>query len=88
MTKEAIFTMEIETALCEKFIAAAEAELRPAPAVVRDLMRHYIERHEYRHFHEEKIIAARQEMAAAKSHEQIEVKAIFAARRVKVKGNL
>ncbi|MGL5386216.1 MAG: CopG family ribbon-helix-helix protein [Enterobacterales bacterium] len=87
MSKQAVFTMKLEAELRDTFMAVAQAEHRPASQVVRDLMRQYIERHEYRHFLEEKVNAARQSMANGEGVEHEDAKAIFAARRAKVKGN-
>lgn len=83
MSKQAVFTMKLEAELRDTFMAAAEAEHRPASQVVRELMRQYIERHEYRHFLEEKVNAARQSIANGESVEHKDAKAIFAARRAK-----
>ncbi|MCL2900296.1 CopG family ribbon-helix-helix protein [Brenneria tiliae] len=88
MTKQAVFTMKLEAELRDTFMAAAEAEHRPASQVVRDLMRQYIERQEYRRFLEDKVNVARQDIAAGRSVEHNDAKAIFAARRAKIKGGL
>lgn len=85
MSKQAVFTMKLEAELRDTFMvmAAAEAEHRPASQVVRELMRQYIERHEYRHFLAEKVNAARHSIANGESVEHEDAKAIFAARRAK-----
>jgi predicted transcriptional regulator len=44
MTKEAVFTLKIETELRDQFMAEAEATHRPASQIVRDLMRDYVAR--------------------------------------------
>lgn len=44
MSDKAVFTMKLEPELREAFMAAAEADHRPASQVVRELMRGYIER--------------------------------------------
>ncbi|MEC5317745.1 antitoxin of toxin-antitoxin stability system [Brenneria populi subsp. brevivirga] len=86
MTKQAVFTMKLEAELRDTFMAAAEAEHRPASQVVRDLMRQYIEHQEYRRFLEDKVNTARQDITAGRTLEHSDVKAIFAARRNKIKG--
>ena len=44
MSKEAVFTMKLESELRAEFIAVAEAEHRPASQIVRELMRGYVSR--------------------------------------------
>lgn len=44
MSKEAVFTLKLESALRDQFMAEAEAAHRPASQLVRELMRDYIDR--------------------------------------------
>lgn len=44
MAKEAVFTLKLEAALRDQFMAAAAAADRPASQVVRELMRDFVER--------------------------------------------
>lgn len=43
MSKQAVFTMKLESELREKFMAVAASEDRPASQIMRELMRAYIE---------------------------------------------
>jgi predicted transcriptional regulator len=44
MSKEAVFTLKLETELRDEFMAEAEAAHRPASQLVRELMRDFVER--------------------------------------------
>jgi predicted transcriptional regulator len=44
VSKEAVFTLKLETDLRDQFVAEAQAAHRPASQLVRELMRDYIER--------------------------------------------
>ena len=44
MSKEAIFTLKLESELREAFVAEAKAVHRPASQVVRELMRAFVQR--------------------------------------------
>jgi hypothetical protein len=85
MTKEAVFTMKLEPALRDSFMAEAAAMHRPAAQIVRDLMRGYLdkrrEEREYDEFVRAKVEEARAEMRAGLGQTNDEVKAEFAARR-------
>ncbi|MDE9466138.1 antitoxin of toxin-antitoxin stability system [Xenorhabdus bovienii] len=85
MNKQAVFTMKLESELREDFMAATAAEHRPASQVVRELMREYIQRHEYRNFLQRKVDTARQSINAGEGVEHTDAKAIFAARRARKK---
>jgi predicted transcriptional regulator len=85
MSKEAIFTMKLESALRDDFIATAAEEDRPAAQIIREMMRDYIEKRreerEYTEFLREKVEAAREDLKAGRWKTNEEVKAIFAAKR-------
>jgi len=91
MSKEAVFTMKLESSLREGFIAAAKAAHRPASQIMRELMREYIQREQekqaYDKYVAQKVEKGRQDIAAdiGLSHEEVE--ALFAARRAKLLGN-
>ncbi|OIQ83783.1 hypothetical protein GALL_344010 [mine drainage metagenome] len=65
MSKEAVFTMKLETALRDQFMAEARTLDRPASQVMRDLMREFLRRqqeeHDYRAFVHGKAEAARED---------------------------
>ncbi len=92
MSKEAVFTMKLESKLRDAFMAEAEASHRPASQVVRDLMREFIERQrqarEYEAFLRTKIDVARAQVASGQHASDTDVEARFAARRaaLRVKG--
>lgn len=52
MAKEAVFTLKLEAALRDQFMAEAEAAHRPASQLVRELMRDYIDRQRAARDHE------------------------------------
>jgi hypothetical protein len=85
MTKEAVFTMKLEPALRDEFMAAAQALDRPASQVVRDLMREFVQRQrdaqEYDAFVRRKVETARKEMRAGRGRSNAEVEAVFTERR-------
>lgn len=85
MPKEAVFTMKLEPALRDEFMAEAEAAHRPASQVVRDLMREFIQRQrdarEYDEFLRRKMELARASMRAGRGRSNEEVEAEFASRR-------
>jgi predicted transcriptional regulator len=91
MSKEAVFTMKLESELRAEFIAVAEAEHRPASQIVRELMRGYISRkrqeQEYQDFLRGKVEAGRAEMLAGEGRSNDEVEADFAARRAAAVGD-
>ncbi|MCD1125143.1 ribbon-helix-helix domain-containing protein [Jinshanibacter sp. LJY008] len=84
MNRQPVFTMKLETELRDTFMKLAEAEHRSAPQIVRDLMQQYIERHEYKHFLEDKVTSARASIANGQSITHQDAKAIFKTRREKV----
>ncbi|MCU5775571.1 antitoxin of toxin-antitoxin stability system [Erwiniaceae bacterium BAC15a-03b] len=85
MSKQAVFTMKLETELRDSFMAAAESEHRPASQVLRELMRQYIEQLAYQRFLQEKVDAARQSVEEDNSIDHKDAKALFAARRARIK---
>lgn len=91
MPKEAVFTMKLDHALRDEFVAEAQAAHRPASQVVRELMRDFVRRQreerEYDAFLRHKVDVARSSMRAGRSLANDEVEASFAARRAKVARN-
>lgn len=90
MSKEAVFTMKLETDLRDQFMAEAAAAHRPASQVVRELMREYVQQQrqarEYDAFLQAKVDAARTSMRAGRGRSNDEIEAKFAARRAKAAG--
>jgi len=90
MSKDAVFTMKLESELREQFIAEAEAAHRPASQVVRELMRDYIQRQrearEYDAYLLRKVEVARDSVRAGRVRSNEDVEAGFAVRRAKVAG--
>lgn len=87
VNKQAVFTIKLETAQRDMFMAVAEAEHRPASQIVRKLMSQYSERQKYHHFLQEKINAAPKSVAERKSIDREDAEAFFAAHRAKVQGD-
>ncbi len=87
MSKEAVFTMKLESKLRTEFMAEVEASHRPASQIVRDLMREFIQRQrekrEYDAFLRQKVLAARSSMRERKGRSNDEVEAKFRKRRVR-----
>jgi predicted transcriptional regulator len=87
MSKQAVFTMKLESELRDQFLAEAEAAHRPASQVVRELMREFVQRQrqvrEYDEFLQNKIDGARASMRTGRGRSNDEVEAKFAARRAK-----
>jgi predicted transcriptional regulator len=85
MSKEAVFTMKLEPALRDDFMAEAEVAHRSASQLMRELMRDYVERQrearEYRAFLRGKVDAARSSVRAGDGRSNDEVEVEFAARR-------
>ena len=85
MSKEAVFTMKLESELRADFMAEAEAAHRPASQVMRELMREFVQRQrqarEYVEFLARKIEASRVSMRAGVGQSNDEVEAAYAARR-------
>jgi predicted transcriptional regulator len=92
MTKATVFTLKLEAELRDAFMAATEAEHRPASQVVRDLMREYVrsrqQRQAYEAFVQEKVDIARAQIAEGRHTSNEEVAAEFAARRDAVRQRL
>jgi len=88
MSKEAVFTMKLESELRADFMAEAASEDRPASQVMRELMRGYIEQRrqvrEYDNYLRHKVEAGRASMRAGLGRSNDEVEAAFAARRNRV----
>ena len=88
MSKQAVFTMKLESDLRAQFMAEAAAVQRPASQVVRELMRDYVQRQrearEYEEFLRGKVEAARASMHADQGCTNDALEAEFAARRNKV----
>ncbi len=68
--REATLNLRIDAALKSEFVAAVEAEDRPASEVLRMLMRRYVEEARRRHFAAE---ARRQSQLIAGSEDEAEV---------------
>jgi predicted transcriptional regulator len=85
MTKATVFTLKLEAELRDAFMAATEAEHRPASQVVRELMREYVrnqqQRQAYEAFVQDKVDIARAQIAQGRHTSNEEVEAEFAARR-------
>ena len=90
MSKEAVFTMKLETGLRDQFMAEARTLDRPASQVMRDLMREFLRRQQEerddRDFVQSKVEAAREDRQAGWSREHSEVEADFASRRTRLLG--
>ncbi len=88
MSKAAMFTMKLEPDLRAAFMAAAEADHRPASQVVRELMREFIARQQNRDNHStflrRKVDAARVLVDQERGRSNEVVEADFAARRDRV----
>ncbi|WP_347909995.1 antitoxin of toxin-antitoxin stability system [Pseudomonas grandcourensis] len=89
MSKQAVFTMKLESELREQFMAEAEAAHRPASQIVREMMRQFVqtqrESREYEAFLQRKVDTARVSMRAGDGLTNDEVEAEFAARRRRAK---
>ena len=85
MSKQAVFTMKLESELREQFMAEAEAAHRPASQIVREMMRQFVqtqrESREYEAFLQRKVDTARTSMHAGDGLTNDEIEAEFAARR-------
>jgi predicted transcriptional regulator len=85
MTKATVFTLKLEAELRDAFMAATEAEHRPASQVVRELMREYVrnqqQRQAYEAFVQDKVDIARAQIAEGRHTSNEEVEAEFTARR-------
>lgn len=87
MSKEAVFTMKLESTLREEFMAETEAAHRPASQVVRELMREFVQRQrearEYDAFLRRKVETARLSMRAGQGKSNAEVEAKFVVKRAR-----
>lgn len=87
MSKEAVFTMKLESKLREEFVAEAEAAHRPASQVMRELMRGFVQRQrearEYDEFLRRKVEVAQLSMRAGQGKSNAEVEAKFVAKRTR-----
>lgn len=85
MSKQAVFTMKLESDLREQFMAEAEAAHRPASQIVREMMRQFVqtqrESREYEAFLQRKVDIARTSMRSGDGVTNEEIEAEFAARR-------
>jgi predicted transcriptional regulator len=85
MSKQAVFTMKLESDLREQFMAEAEAAHRPASQIVREMMRQFVqtqrESREYEAFLQRKVDIARVSMNRGDGLTNDELEAEFAARR-------
>src|SRR3546814_15473942 len=85
MSKEAVFTMKLESELREQFMAEADAAHRPASQVVRELMREFVQRQrqarEYDEFLQRTVEMARTSMRAGQGRSNDEVEGKFVAQR-------
>jgi predicted transcriptional regulator len=88
MSKQAVFTMKLESELRDQFMAEAEASHRPASQIVREMMRQFVqvqrESREYEAFLQRKVDGARASMRAGDGLTNDEVETEFAARRARV----
>ena len=88
MSKEAVFTMKLESELRAEFIAEADAAHRPASQVLRELMREFVQRQRlarnYDEFLQGKVADSRISMRAGLGRSNEEVEADFAARRASI----
>ena len=89
MSKDAVFTMKLESALRNDFIAEADAAHRPASQIIRELMRDFIQKQRELRSHEQyvsqKMNAARASLQAGVGIANEDVEAEFAARRARAK---
>jgi predicted transcriptional regulator len=85
MSKQAVFTMKLESELREQFMAEAEAAHRPASQIVREMMRQFVQTQqqarEYEEFLQRKVDTARASMRTGDGLANDDVEAEFAARR-------
>ena len=88
MSKEAVFTMKLESELRDEFMAEAEAAHRPASQILRELMREFVQRQrearEYDEFLRRKVEAGRASMRAGLGQSNEEVETEFAAKRAQI----
>lgn len=89
MSKEAVFTMKLESELRSDFMAEAEALHRPASQIVRELMREFVtnqrKAREYDEYLARKVQAGRASMQAGIGRVHEDVEALFSAKRAALK---
>jgi predicted transcriptional regulator len=87
MSKEAVFTMKLETDLRDAFMAEAATKHVPASQIVRDLMRDYVKREresrDYDAWYRRKVEEGLADLEAGHTYSNDEVKAHFAERRAR-----
>lgn len=74
MSKDAVFTMKLDTELREAFMAAAAKADRPASQIVREFMREFVQQdRDYLAWLQRKVDRAKAEIAAGRvySHEEV-----------------
>lgn len=90
MSKEAVFTMKLESELRAEFMAEAEASHRPASQILRELMREFVQRQrqarEYEEFLRGKVASAREQIRAGEYASADDVEARSAARSSQLLG--
>ncbi|MCB1051417.1 MAG: antitoxin of toxin-antitoxin stability system [Acidobacteria bacterium] len=88
MTKQAVFTLKLESDLRDDFLAEAAAAHRPASQVVRELMREYVvrqrESRSYDSFLLQKVETARISMRSGDGLDNADVEAEFSTLRGQV----
>lgn len=88
MTKQAVFTLKLESDLRDDFLAEAAAAHRPASQVVRELMREYVvrqrESRSYDSFLLQKVEMARISMRSGDGLDNADVEAEFSTLRGQV----
>ena len=88
MSKDVVFTLELESELHAAFMSEAEATHRPADDILRDLMSEFVQRQrearEYDDFLRRSVEASRASMQGGRGIPNDEVEAEFAARRASV----
>ena len=88
MSKNAVFTMKLESELRAEFMTEVANEDRPASQVMRELMRDYIEKRrqsrEYKDYLRCKVEASRASMHNGIGQSNDDVEAVFAAKRKQV----
>jgi predicted transcriptional regulator len=87
MSKEAVFTMKLESELRDDFMTEAEVAHRPASQILRELMREFVQRQrearKYDDFLKDKVETSRASLRTGAGQADTDVEAGFAARRAK-----
>ncbi len=90
MSKEAVFTMKLESDLRADFMAEAQAAHRPASQILREFMREFVRQQQdsrkYDLFLQEKVDAARISVREGRGKTNEEVESEFSARRISATG--